>query len=89
MTIRRHRLLAHSMRDLLALGTLTLAVAGFLRAVVLAGLNVLFSGGTGADKTTTLNAIASEIPPLNRVVTIEEAQVRCTRSKFRLLLTTG
>jgi Flp pilus assembly CpaF family ATPase len=74
MTIRRHRLLAHSMRDLLALGTLTLAVAGFLRAVVLAGLNVLFSGGTGAGKTTTLNAIASEIPRLDRVVTIEETR---------------
>lgn len=33
-------------------------------------------------KTTTLNAIASEIPRLDRVVTIEEAQVRCTRSKL-------
>src|SRR6266704_2845642 len=81
LTIRRHRLLAHSMRDLLALGTLTPAVASFLRAVVRAGLNLLISGGTGAGKTTTLNAIASEIPRLDRVVTIEEAQVRCTRSK--------
>ncbi len=74
LTIRRHRLLAHSMRDLLALGTLTPAVAGFLRAVVRAGLNLLISGGTGAGKTTTLNAIASEIPRLDRVVTIEETR---------------
>jgi len=74
LTIRRHRLLAHSMRDLLALGTLTPTVAGFLRAVVRAGLNVLISGGTGAGKTTTLNAIASEIPRLDRVVTIEETR---------------
>ena len=74
LTIRRHRLLAHSMRDLLALGTLTPAVAAFLRAVVRAGLNLLISGGTGAGKTTTLNAIAAEIPHLDRVVTIEETR---------------
>jgi len=35
------------MNDLLALGTLTPAVAGFLRAVVHAGLNLLISGETG------------------------------------------
>jgi pilus assembly protein CpaF len=74
LTIRRHRLLAHSMRDLLALGTLTPAVAAFLRAVVRAGLNLLISGGTGVGKTTTLNAIAAEIPRLDRVVTIEETR---------------
>ncbi len=74
LTIRRHRLLAHSMADLLALGTLTPAVAAFLAAVVRAGLNLLISGGTAAGKTTALNAIASEIPALDRVVTIEETR---------------
>jgi pilus assembly protein CpaF len=62
------------MNDLLALGTLTPAVAGFLRAVVHAGLNLLISGETGAGKTTTLNAIVAEIPRLDRVVTIEETR---------------
>jgi pilus assembly protein CpaF len=74
LTVRRHRLLAHSIDDLLALGTLTAAVAGLLGAVVRGGLNLLISGGTGAGKTTTLNAIASEIPVLDRVVTIEETK---------------
>src|SRR6266542_1970826 len=74
LTIRRHRLLAHSMADLLALGTLTPAVAAFLAAVVRAGLNLLISGGTAAGKTTALNAIASEITALDRVVTIEETR---------------
>src|SRR5437773_1521096 len=53
LTVRRHRLLAHSLDDLLALGTLTPEVAGLLGAVVRAGLNLLISGGTGAGKTTT------------------------------------
>jgi Type II/IV secretion system protein len=47
LTIRRHRLLAHTLQDLLALGTLTSEVAGLLGAAVRAGLNLLISGGTG------------------------------------------
>ena len=39
-----------------------------------AGLNLLISGGTGSGKTTTLNAIASQIPAGQRVITIEETK---------------
>jgi pilus assembly protein CpaF len=74
LTIRRHRLLAHSLHDLRALGTLTPEVAALLGAAVRAGLNLLISGGTGSGKTTTLNAIASQIPAGQRVVTIEETK---------------
>jgi pilus assembly protein CpaF len=74
LTIRRHRLLAHSIDDLLALGTLTPQVAGLLGAAVRAGLNLLISGGTGSGKTTTLNAVASQIPTGQRVITIEETK---------------
>jgi pilus assembly protein CpaF len=74
LTVRRHRLLAHSLEDLQALGTLTGPVAALVGAAVRAGLNLLISGGTGSGKTTTLNAIASEIPRLDRVVTIEETK---------------
>ena len=74
LTIRRHRLLAHTIQDLLALGTLTREVAGLLQAAVRAGLNLLISGGTGSGKTTTLNAIASQIPAGQRVITIEETK---------------
>jgi hypothetical protein len=38
-------------------------------------------GATQAGKTTLLNCLASTIPPRERLVTCEEAQVRCTRSK--------
>jgi pilus assembly protein CpaF len=74
LTIRRHRLLAHSLDDLLALGTLTPQVAWLLGAAVRAGLNLLISGGTGSGKTTTLNAVASQIPAGQRVITIEETK---------------
>lgn len=72
VTIRRHRLLAHSLADLEDLGTLTRLLRSFLRAAVRAGMNILISGGTASGKTTTLNALGSAIPPTERVVTIEE-----------------
>jgi pilus assembly protein CpaF len=72
VTIRRHRLLAHSLTDLERLGSLTPHLRSLLQAAVRAGLNILISGGTASGKTTTLNALASAIPPEERVVTIEE-----------------
>ena len=45
----------------------------FLRACVVAGLNILIAGGTGSGKTTLLNNLSSFIPLDERVVTIEDA----------------
>jgi pilus assembly protein CpaF len=72
LTIRRHRMVAESLDDLVALRTVSDELAGFLRGAVEGGLNVLVSGGTASGKTTTLNALGGAIPPLERVVTIEE-----------------
>lgn len=72
LTIRRHRMVAESLDDLAALGTVTEELAEFLRRAVEGGLNVLVSGGTASGKTTTLNALGSAIPHTERVVTIEE-----------------
>jgi pilus assembly protein CpaF len=72
LTIRRHRMVAESLDDLVALQTVSDELAGFLRGAVEGGLNVLVSGGTASGKTTTLNALGGAIPPLERVVTIEE-----------------
>ncbi|MGH7562321.1 MAG: CpaF family protein, partial [Gemmatimonadales bacterium] len=77
LTIRRHRMVAGSLDDLVGLGTLNDELARFLRGAVEGGLNVLVSGGTASGKTTTLNALGSAIPPGERVVTIEEtAEIR-------------
>jgi pilus assembly protein CpaF len=73
VTIRKFVLRAHSLQQLVDLGTLPAAAAQFLDAAVQAGVNILVSGQTGAGKTTLLNALGASIAALDeRVVTVEE-----------------
>jgi pilus assembly protein CpaF len=51
---------------------MTSEIAAQLKEAVRSGLNILVSGGTQAGKTTLLNALTSEIPLTQRVITIEE-----------------
>jgi pilus assembly protein CpaF len=48
-------------------------MAEFLRACVIAKLNIIISGGTGSGKTTLLNVLSAFIPEEERIVTIEDA----------------
>ena len=72
MNIRKFVLTAHSLDELVGLGTLTAQAASFLEASVSAGLNVIVAGGTQAGKTTLLNCLAAAIPARERVITCEE-----------------
>jgi Flp pilus assembly CpaF family ATPase len=54
-------------------GSLTPDLAGFLSAAVGARKNVMIAGATNAGKTTLLRALANEIPPYERLVTVERA----------------
>ena len=72
VNIRKFVLSAHSVDELVALGTLTAQAARFLEAAVASGLNILVSGGTQAGKTTLLNCLCAAIPARERVITCEE-----------------
>ena len=72
VNIRKFVVKAGRLEDLVDLGAMTPSAARFLRACVVAGLNILVSGGTQAGKTTLLNALAAAIPGGQRVVSAEE-----------------
>jgi pilus assembly protein CpaF len=55
VNVRKFVLRAHSLDELVALGTLTRQAARFLDAAVVAGLNIIVAGGTQAGKTTLDN----------------------------------
>ena len=73
ITIRKFPKGRYTMDDLVRFGTLTAPMVEFLRACVLARLNIIVSGGTGAGKTTLLNVLSSFIPENERILTIEDA----------------
>ncbi|WP_240619593.1 CpaF family protein [Blastococcus sp. TF02-8] len=72
VNIRKFVLQAHSLDELVALGTITAPAARFLEAAVASGLNILVSGGTQAGKTTLLNCLCAAVPARERVITCEE-----------------
>ena len=71
LAIRRHRFLKVDLDDLIGLGTIDRGLAAFLGAAVRARKQIMIAGATGAGKTTTLRALAAEIPAHERIVTIE------------------
>lgn len=70
--IRKFVVAANGLEDLVSRATLTAHAARFLEAAVVAGLNIIVSGGTQAGKTTLLNTLINSIPPRERVITCEE-----------------
>lgn len=72
VSIRRHRHRDVTLADLERLGTITRPLRGLLAAAVRARFNIVISGGTAAGKTTLLRALASEISPSERLVTVED-----------------
>ena len=60
------------MRDMAASGAMSRGMARGLEVAVRAKVNILVSGGTGAGKTTLMNALAREIPSGERLAVIED-----------------
>ncbi len=73
LTIRKFSRVPLGIDDLVRLGTCSEEFLEFMRACVIARLNVVVSGGTGSGKTTLLGVLSSFIPNDERIVTIEDA----------------
>lgn len=73
LTIRKFSRTPFTDRDMIRFGTLTPAVADFLKICVRLRKNIVVSGGTGSGKTTLLNVLSNYIPDQDRILTIEDA----------------
>jgi pilus assembly protein CpaF len=73
LSIRRHGFRTVTLAELVDTGTVDSGLHAFLGALVRARRNILITGGTAIGKTTLLRALASEIDPTERIVTIEDA----------------
>lgn len=73
LTIRKFNKKLENIDDLLRNGSLTVNMARFLEAAVMAKLNIVISGGTGTGKTTLLNILSGFLGDDERIITIEDA----------------
>lgn len=62
-----------TMERLIQYGSISVEAAEFLKVITIARYNIFVSGGTGAGKTTFLNALSEFIPEDERVITIEDS----------------
>ncbi|HEY5714277.1 MAG TPA: CpaF family protein [Candidatus Gracilibacteria bacterium] len=77
LTIRKFPQKSFRITDMLEKKSLSPQMAEFLEQAIQDKENILISGGTGAGKTSTLNACAGLIPHSERLITIEDsAEIR-------------
>ena len=72
LTIRQFPKEAITMKTLLEKQSITKQVLSFLLPLVKARYTILIGGGTGAGKTTFLNALSAYIPKDERIITSED-----------------
>lgn len=73
VSIRKFSKKPYSLSRLVDNNALSQGMADLLAASAQAKISMIISGGTGAGKTTMLNALSSYIPHEERLVTIEDA----------------
>ncbi|CUJ18168.1 CpaF family protein [Cognatishimia activa] len=73
VSIRKFSKRPYSLQRLVDNNALSQGMADLLAASAQAKISMIISGGTGAGKTTMLNALSSFIPHEERLVTIEDA----------------
>jgi pilus assembly protein CpaF len=88
ITIRKFLRSKLLVQDFIDYGSLTKNMAEFLRACVVARLNILITGNTSSGKTTLLNILSEHIPDDERIITIEDAAEIQLRQKYVVRLET-
>jgi pilus assembly protein CpaF len=73
LTIRKFFKTPITVEKLIEFGAITPEAVEFMKAAVVARLNIVVSGGTGSGKTTFLNIMSAFIPGDERILTIENA----------------
>lgn len=87
ITIRKFSDKLFTLRTLVDKKSLSERAEMFLKAMVLAKMNIVISGGTGSGKTTFLQAMSGEIPARERVVSIEDiAELKLHQANWIQLL---
>lgn len=72
ISIRRHNYDINRLKQLVG-STLSHSLFEFCKAAMASRMNMLVSAGTGVGKTTFLRCLINEIPPEERLVTIEDS----------------
>ena len=87
MTIRKFPKEKVTIEQLIEWNSISEEAAAFLEMLVRAKYNIFVSGGTGAGKTTFLNALSDFVPKEERIITIEdnaELQIKGVENLVRL-----
>jgi pilus assembly protein CpaF len=88
ITIRKFTIMDYDMQQFIELGSITSHIAEFLKACVVARMNILITGNTSSGKTTLLNILTSFIPGHERIITIEDAAELNLKQKYTVRLET-
>jgi pilus assembly protein CpaF len=73
LSLRTFRQRPFTLAQLVERGSFPLAVADLLAAIVAARLAYVVTGGTGSGKTTLLGTLLGRVPPVERIILVEDA----------------
>ncbi len=73
-TIRKFREDPFTPIDLIKFGTFSSEILAYLWLAIESNKSLIFAGGTATGKTSTLNAVSLFIPPLAKIVSIEDTR---------------
>lgn len=88
VTIRKFLRTKFSAQQFIELGSMTAHMAEFLKACVVARLNIIITGNTSSGKTTLLNILSGNIPGNERIITIEDAAELQLKQKYVIRMET-